>query len=186
MPIRKLAVMINALVLSASLSAQGIEGPGDKAIVHDYQSMGAEPERPLVADQSNLFMATQFIGYAESKTATGANQGFLWGLMGFGLTVVPGVVGLAIGGQGGQEFERIPKVLTYGTIGSLIGAGVSLTSSLVFSFSQGQDVFTPTSYGILVGFGTLTIVAVAMYPEIPGAILGAIIVLPIIYIFNHL
>jgi hypothetical protein len=177
MPGRKLTVIVNALVLSVSLFADGIEGPGEKAIIHDCPSMAAKPEQSWVSNQNNLFMATQFIGDAESRSATGTNGPFLWGLMGFGLTVVPGVVGLTIGGQACQKYERIDKVLTYGTIGSLIGAGVSLTASLVFS--QGHDVLTPTFYGTLVGFGTLAIIAVAMYPEIlvifAAALLGPIL-----------
>jgi hypothetical protein len=183
---KKLAVMLNALVLSVSIFADGIEGLEQKAITCDSLSLAGKSEQSWISTQNNLLMAPRFIVDAESSNVTGTNESFLWGLMGFGLTVVPGVVCLVIGGQGGQEFERIPKVLSYGLTGFLIGAGVSLTSSLVFSFSQGRDVFTPTYYGILVGLGTLTIVTVAMYPEIPGAILGAIIVLPLIYFINHL
>jgi hypothetical protein len=186
MPGRKLTVIVCALFLSVALFADGIQCPETKTIIRHCPSMGAKPEQPWVSNQSNLFMATQFIGNAEPKTSTGTNEPFLWGLLGFGLTVVPGVVGLGIGGHGGQEYERVPKALDYGTIGSLIGAGISLTSSVIFSFSQGHDVFTPTFYGTLVGLGTVTIVALAMYPEIPNAIIGAIIVLPIIYFFNHL
>ena len=101
------------------------------------------------------------------------NKAFLWGLAGFTLTLVPGVIGLSVGGQEGD----ISQAIDYGLVGSSIGAGVSLITSLVFSLKG--DLFEntkPTYYGVLFGFGTLVLVAVAIYPEI----VAALIFLPIL------
>lgn len=182
MPTRMLTVIASALVLSASLFADGIESPEAKAIMQKCLSPAAEPEGPWLYNQNSLFFAAQFTGDAESTTTSSRNERFLWGLRGYGLTLVPGVVGLVIGDQGGQRDESIQKSLSYGTVGALLGAGSSLILSLVAS--KHELYLGPTFIGDLLGLGTLSIVAVAMYPEILAALIAVFVVLPVLSFFG--
>ncbi len=107
MCIKLLTVIASVFVFSASLFAEGIESSEAKAIEQECLPPAAEQKGSLTCNQSGLSVAAEFIGDVESKTAAGSNEGFLWGLRGFGLTFVPGLVGLLIGSIGDVREERI-------------------------------------------------------------------------------
>jgi len=110
---------------------------------------------------------------APEKPNTSISKEFLWGIAGFTLTFLPGIIGIGVGGQHGE----IAEAIKFGLIGLGIGAGVSLTTSLLFSPGQLFENVKPTYTGVLVGFGTLVVVTVAIYPEL----IAALIILPVLF-----
>jgi hypothetical protein len=114
------------------------------------------------------------------KPETRIDKGFLWGLTGFTLTFIPGLVGLIVGAQEGEMI----KAIEYGLIGSSIGAGVSLTTSLLFSLDYDMHGFSenvkPAFFGFLIGFGALVVTTVVIYPELVAALIILPLLLPVI------
>lgn len=183
MPIKMLIVIANALFFSGSLFADCIESPEARAIMEKCLSLNAVPEGLWLYDQNSLFSVVQLAGDGESIKTSVGNEPLLWGLRGLGLTFAPGLVGLVVGNaQGGQLDKRIEQSLSYGTAGALLGAGSSLILSLVASK---QELYIGQAFiGDLVGLGTLSLVAVAMYPKIAAMLLAEFVILPVLYFFK--
>jgi hypothetical protein len=131
-----------------------------------------------IRDTSNLLDTLQVKSSVEPETGRSSQQ-FLWGIGGFGITLVSGVVGIVLGGQGGTESDRAFSIVGYGIAGCFIGAAVSLSTAAIFSISTSSDVNKPTFWGTVIGWAIVPIIAMAMYPQIPAAELGLIIVLPV-------
>jgi hypothetical protein len=98
------------------------------------------------------------------------DRAFLWGLAGFLLTAVPGAIGLGFGAQGVTDILQDATPLNYAAGGAAIGAGVSLVAALIRTresySSLGFKYLKSAFYGDLIGFGVITLAAIAMYPEI--------------------
>ena len=182
---RIMIVVANALVLSASIFSDPIEYLQAKMSIQGCQLTAPVLEGMWLFNENSLFSAAQLAGDQEPIKTYGNNEPFLWGLRGFALTFIPGVVGIAIGSvQGGARDEQIGNSLGYGTVGALAGAGSSLVLSLIAS--RQVLYLGPTFIGDLVGLGTLSLVAVAIYPEIVAILLIEFVVLPVGYFFRDL
>lgn len=100
------------------------------------------------------------------------DRAFLWGLAGFLLTSIPGAIGLGFGAQGVTDILQDATPLNYAAGGAAIGAGVSLVAALIRTgnpavySSLGFKYLKSAFYGDLIGFGVITLAAIAMYPEI--------------------
>ena len=131
-----------------------------------------------VADSAQVSFDIYISQVAEGPD-TRLDIGFLWGLAGFAITFVPGLVGLIVGRQEGE----MPKALEYGLIGSSVGAGVSLTTSLLFSLDYDMHGFSenvkPAFFGVLIGFGALVVTTVVIYPELVAALIILPFLLPV-------
>ena len=177
---RIMIVVANVLVFSASLFSDPIECPQKKMSIQGCQLTAAVSEGMWIFSKNSLFSAAQLPGDQGPIKTDGNNEPFLWGLRGFALTFLPGLVGIVIGSvQGGETDEQIGNSLGYGTVGALAGSGSSLVLSLIAS--RQVLYLEPTFTGDLVGLGTLSLVAVAIYPEIVAALLAEFVVLPVVY-----
>lgn len=106
----------------------------------------------------------------ESQTIK--DRSFLWGLSGFVLTAAPGAIGLVVCAQSTPDIADAAAPLGNTVAAAAIGAGVSLVAALIgtgrpnvyqhFGFKYVKSTF----YGDLVGFGILSLAAIAIYPEI--------------------
>jgi hypothetical protein len=116
----------------------------------------------------------------ESQTVK--DRSFLWGLAGFVLTTAPGAIGLGVSAQSAPDFTDAATPLGRTVAAAAIGAGVSLFAALIRTGSPnvyqhlGFKYVKSTFYGDLVGFGTLSLAAMAIYPEILPYSLAVILI----------
>jgi hypothetical protein len=131
-----------------------------------------------IRNTSNLLDTLQVTSSVEPETGLSSQQ-FLWGIGGFVITLGSGVVGIVLGDQAGTMSDRAFSIVGYGIAGCVIGAAVSLSTAAIFSISTSSDVKKPTFWGTVIGWAFVPLVAMSMYPQIPDAELGLIVVLPV-------
>jgi hypothetical protein len=107
----------------------------------------------------------------------------LWGLAGFVLTATPGAIGLAVSAQNAPDFlDAAGAPLGRTVAAAAIGAGVSLFAALIRTGNPnvyhhlGFKYVKSAFYGDLIGFGILSLAAMALYPELLPYSLGVILI----------
>ncbi len=161
---RKLAAILwGVLVLSVPLFAGGIECPAQRAINCSRWAIVATLE-PNIRSEGNPFAESSFqlSDAGAPNTAARPDERLLWGLAGFGLTFCPGIIGIALAGQGGDRTAWAQNTATYGSVGCLLGLSAALGIALASSSAH----WNPIWYGAVAGCCGCLAVGISQYPEI--------------------